>query len=190
MSESEIKKEKKHIKVNVWFLIFIVYLIFSLSYIFKLSSTITQMAKVEHDTKLEMQSLQTSNHELTAKLYKVNMNLDTIYSLLSETKSELDSVLSAEEEEPVVVEVTMGTYTGTAASVSGDDELVSMSLTLSENNMATLVENEATSEGTYVLAENVVIFKSNDGLVVYSFKALENGSLKLVSDNIDLTLDK
>lgn len=189
MSESEVKKEKKHIKVNIWFLIFIIYLIFSLSYIFKLTSTINQMAEVEHNTKLEMQDLQTSNYELTAKLYKVNNNLDTIYSLLSETKSELDSVLSAEEE-PAVVEVTMGTYAGTSAFVSGDEIATSMTLTLAENNMATLVENEATVEGTYVLAEDVVVFKSNDGLVVYSFKALENGSLKLVSDTIDLTLDK
>ena len=190
MSESEVKKEKKNIKVNIWFLIFIVYLIFSLSYIFKLSSTINQMAQVEHDTKLEMQDLQTSNYELTTKLYKVNNNLDTIYSLLSETKSELDSVLSSENEEPAVIEVTMGTYTGATSVESGDENAVSMSLTLAENNMATLVENEVTSEGTYVLTENVVVFKSNDGLVVYSFNANEDGSLKLVSDTVELILNK
>lgn len=187
MAENEAKKEKKSISMNIWFIILLVYLIFSLSYIFSLRNDI---AKLENESKKEIQTLQTSNYELTTKLYTVNNNLETIYELLSETKSELSSVLTPEDSNQSV-EVSTGTYSATASQISGDDMVeVTMTLTLSEDNIATVVENEVSLEGTYVLADDTVVFKSNDGLVVYSFDALEDGSLKLVKDDLELTLTK
>jgi len=187
MAENEVKKEKKSVSVNIWFIIFIVYLIFSLSYIFSLR---TDLAKIEGESKKEIQTLQTSNYELTSKLYKVNHNLETIYELLAETKIDLSSVLASGDSEESV-EISTGTYTGTTSQASGEETIeMSMSLTLAENNMATLVENDSTLEGTYTVSENTVVFSANDGSIEYSFEAVEEGSLKLVNDSLELTLTK
>ena len=78
MAENEAKKEKKSVSMNIWFVILLVYLIFSLAYIFSLRNDI---AKLESESKKEIQTLQTSNYELTTILYTVNNNLETIYQL-------------------------------------------------------------------------------------------------------------
>ena len=157
MAENEAKKEKKGINMNIWFLVFLVYLIISLAYIFNLRSDLTNIEKAKQQ---EIQTLQTSNYELTSKLYKVKSDLDTIYSLLAETKIDLNSILSSGDKVQENVEISNGTYTGTAAFLSGDESVeVSMSLTLAEDNLATLVkDNDMVSEGSFLVSENAVVF--------------------------------
>lgn len=179
MAENEVNSEKKTMKISIWFILFLIFVIVSVAYILSLHS------------KIDLLELQVKNAE--AALVTANSSSSELKDAL---RKELDRVIDTylaerpQEEKPNPIEVTVGTYTSV---VSGEEAALSMTLTLSENNMATLVLNnqsgDSTFNGTYSITDNTVAFTSEDGLTTYSFTAVENG-LKLVDNDVDLTLSK
>lgn len=179
MAENEVNSEKKIMKVSIWFFICIIILIFSVAYILSLHSKI---ASLELQVKNAEAALVTANSSKTELIESLKKDLENVINTYLTEKQ------PNEEQNPI--EVTTGTYTSV---VSGEEATLSMTLTLSENNMATLVLNnesgDSTFNGTYSITDNTVTFTSEDGLTTYSFTAVESG-LKLIDNDVDLTLSK
>ena len=116
-----------------------------------------------------------------------NARTNAIIVQLENIIKDLKASTEVEDKTPVTpsIEVSMGTYNGSA------DEM-QMALTLSENNVASLtITNESGDSlvnGTYSIADNTVVFTSDDGLTTYNFTANEDGSLRLVINGVELTL--
>lgn len=178
MAENEVKKEKASINMNIWFIIFIVYLVLSLVYIFSLNKTI------------ENQNNTIASLEETTE--KANANSLNILKDFKEVFDKYDSILAEKVEVPSTT--PNGTYTG-SATISGDmGTTLSMTLTLSENNIASLSVVDSSGDsvynGVYSITEDTVNFTSDDGLTNYSFVKLDENTLKLVNDTVELSLTK
>lgn len=184
MAEKE-TKEKATINMNIWFILFLVYLIFSLAYGFSLINE-NKALKAEITNKdnaiADMENL---NKYTTDELASI---IDEISNKLAEAKNLLDERNGKENNS---ITVSTGVYTGSSI-VSGDDVSLSMTLSLLEANEATLTltneSGDSALTGTYSVVDNTVVFASNDGLTTYSFIINEDGSLKLVDG--ELTLSK
>lgn len=179
MAENEVKKERAKVNISIWFLIFIVYLIFSLAYIFNQNSTIENL-------KMEVATLN-SKIESTVNLSNAQSNA-IIIQLENVIKELRDATIVKEDETPVVLpstEVSVGTY-------NGSTEDMQMTLTLSENNVASVSTNQSGDmldvNGTYMVAVDSVIFTSDDAMTHYTFTVNADGSLNLVGS--ELTLSK
>ena len=174
MAENEVKKEKTIIPVNLWFIVFIIYLIFSVAFMYNQNQTIL---KLEHDAEVATE------------------NTQNIIKDLKEVLGKYDIPEQKQEEPQVELPTTPnGVYAGTA-TMSGDMLVnLSMTLTLAENNIATLSVVDGSGDsiynGVYSIAEDTVNFTSDDGLTKYSFIKLDDNTLKLASDTYELTLVK
>ena len=186
MAEKE-TKEKATITMNIWFILFLIYLIISLAYGYSLINE-NKALKVEiankEQTITDIENLnQYTTDELSAIINDISGKLAEAKNLLEERKNQ-ENLNNA-------VEISTGVYTGSSA-VSGDEVATSMTLTLSEDNIASLAltneSGDSIVNGTYSIAENTVVFTSDDGLTTYSFTANEDGTLKLVDS--ELTLSK
>ena len=174
MAENEVKKEKTLIPINLWFIVFIIYLIFSVAFMYNQNQTIL---KLEHDAEVDT----TNTQNIIKDLKEVLGKYDVPEQKQEEPKVELPSTPN-------------GVYTG-IATISGDMQgNLSMTLTLSENNIASLSVVDGSGDsiynGVYSVAEDTVKFTSDDGLTIYSFVKLDENTLKLVSDTVELTLSK
>ena len=178
MAENEVKKEKTTVKMSIWFILFLVYLVASLAIIFNQNQKIA-------DLNLEVATLESKMEVALAESNERSAII--IRELEAIVKKYGKEPVTPEVPEVVIPEVTVGTYTGAAPELQ-------MTLTLSEGNLANLVvvneSGDTTVSGTYSLVESNLSFTSDDGLTTYSFTALENGSLKLVDGNVELTLSK
>lgn len=182
MAENEVKKEKANVKISIWFILFIVYLIFSLAFIMKQNATIealnTELAGLK--TKMES-SIEISNSRTNA----IIIQLENIIKDLKESAIVEDVEIPA----PIVtpsLEVSTGVYAGAVDTTNA-------ALTLAENNVASLTITTAESgdtvvNGTYSVAETTVVLTSDDGMTTYNFTAVEDGSLRFVINGIELTL--
>lgn len=176
MAENEVKKAK--LNISIWFILFIIYLIVSLAFILKQNTIIeTLNAEVARITSESEKNLALSNTQT-----------DIIIGKLDAIVREYKASKEQEEEPPVntpSIDVSMGIY-------NGSSDAMQMALTLSENNVASLtITNESGDSiinGTYSVAEGNVVFTSDDGMTTYNFTAVEDGSLKLVIDGVELTL--
>ena len=181
MAENETKKEKATISMNIWFVLFIIYLIISLAFCFSL---IQENKGLKAELAAKDTTIADIQYASQSDLNKLLKTIDNVSNMLAEAKQEL---LGTNEVTTNPVEISTGVY-------AGSSDTVSMTLTLSENNVATLsVVNESgdsTFNGTYSVAEDLVAFTSEDGLSTYSFTALENGTLRTVYNNVELTLSK
>lgn len=180
MAENEVKNEKVKVHISIWFIIFLVYLIFSLAYIFNLNQQIE--AK-----NIEIASLTTkmeSNIELS------NSRTNAIIVQLENIIKDLKASTTVEDDTPIVtpsVEVSIGTY-------NASSDAMQVALTLSENNIAsfTIIDGSGDSivNGTYSVTDGTVVFTSDDGVTTHTFTVNEDGSLKLVINDVELTLSK
>ncbi|MBO5142381.1 MAG: hypothetical protein J6C46_05205 [Clostridia bacterium] len=183
MAENEVKKEKATLKISIWFLLFLIYLIFSLAFgasLINENKSLKAELTNKDNTIIDIQN--TNQNDIN----KLLSTIDSVSNMLADAKNEI----LAKEEQNKTVEVSTGVYTGSSAE-SGENA-VSMTLTLAENNIATLsvVNNagESLYNGTYSLADSLVNFTSDDGLTAYSFTAVEDGSL--VNNEMQVTLNK
>ena len=183
MAENEVKKEKAKVNISIWFILFIVYLIVSLAFIMKQNTTI----KAKDDEIANLNSKLTSNVILSnADSNAMIIQLENMIKMLRDAQP---NSVEQENNLPIVtpsLEVSTGVYYG-----STDDK--SALLTLSENNVASLTITTAESgdtvvNGTYSVAETTVVLTSDDGMTTYNFTAVEDGSLKLVVNGVELTL--
>lgn len=181
MAENETKKEKATINMNLWFVIFLVYLIISLAFCFSL---IQENKSLKAEIAAKDTAIADMQYSSQSDLNRLIKTIDNVSNMLAEAKQEL---LGTSEVTTNPVEVSTGIY-------SGSSDTLSMTLTLSENNVATLsVVNESgdsTYNGTYSVAEGLVAFTSEDGLSTYSFTAFEDGTLRTVYNNVELALSK
>lgn len=180
MAEKEVSGEKKTIKISFWFLMFLVFIVFDVAYILGLHIKISALEDELLQARNDITSAQV-NTEQRVEVLKENINL-LIDEFLDEQRGNNNVQKPAE--------VTTGTYT---SFVSGDEATLTMTLTLSDNNIAELTLNnesgDSTFSGTYAVEDGTVTFTSDDGLTVYSFTAVENG-LRYVNEDVDLTLSK
>ena len=177
MAEKE-KKEKTSFNMNIWFIIFVVYLGLSIVYFINQNQTIT-------DLNTQVASL---NTQLDEAIQNSNQRSE---SILKDLEALVEKYNDSKE---VTLPTPVGTYTGSAV-VSGDEVLaLSMTLTLSENNVATVsVTNEAGNSlinGTYNVVSDSVTFTSEDGLTNYTFTVVNENTLVLVDNGSELTLVK
>lgn len=184
MAEKEVKKEKASFNINIWFVLFIVYLIFSVAFILNQNQSIETLNA----------QIGTLNYQIENNVKQSNARTNVIISKLESIVNEYkNSLVEEENNTPVVPEVPEVTVS-VAGTYAGSAENMQMTLTLAENNVASLtVTNESNTssfDGTYSLANDTVIFTSNDATATYSFTSLEDGNLKLVDSNVELTLSK
>lgn len=191
MSEAEVKKdvkaEKPTVKMNFWFIVFVVYLIASLAVMYTQHQNIqdlnTNVVTLQH----EMEQNAAKSNSRTEKIIHQLENIVTEYkeSLMEEPKE--DEVANT----PVLPEVTTGTYTGSATT---EDTTTQMTLTLSEGNVASLTVVDASGDssfsGTYTVVETTLVFTSDDNLRANTFTVNQDGSLTLVDNEVVLTLNK
>lgn len=174
MAENENKTEKKVVEVHFGFILFLVYLIFSVAYIFSLHAQIDTLKEQVATAEQAVQDTLTNQSSLRD-------------SLRAELEKIIDVYLT-EKQENNSVEVSVGTY---SAAVASGDEAPAMVLALAEDNVATLtfanVSGDSSLSGTYAVNENVLVFTSQDGLTTYSFAVAEDGSLSY--DGTVLTLN-
>jgi len=180
MAENEVKKEKATVKMSIWFILFLVAIIAAIAVIFNQNQQIATLTMEKANLESKMNVALAESNERSAIIIR---ELEAIVKKYGQKPSE--EVPNVPE--VVIPEVSVGTYTGATAELQ-------MTLTLAENNLATLaVVNESgdtTVSGTYSLVDTYLSFTSDDGLTTYSFVALENGSLSLVDGNVELTLSK
>ena len=175
----ETKKEKTTINLNIWFIIFVVYLIFSLAYCFSLIQENKSLSEALVKKDYEISDMQYSNQVNNDRLIS---SIDSVIATLKEARQELKGVADDE-----TTNVSIGTYTGSS------DEL-NVNLTLSENNIASLsiVNNAGTSSynGTYALDNGSIVFTAEDGLTTYSFVVNSDQTLNFVYNDVDVFLSK
>lgn len=182
MAENEVKKEKAKVEINIWFILFIVYLVLSLVYIYK-----------QHQEIIHLNTELTNAVNQSKNMHNDLMN--DLKSIVNKYSDYLQVGNPSEDQNDVVVTPTVsnGTYTGTALTSENGVNL-SMVLTLSDNSVATLSltneSGEVMHNGVYAVSENTVSFNSDDSTVAYSFVIVDENNLKLVDDTTDLTLSK
>lgn len=179
----EVKKENEAFKINIWFILFLIYLILSATYIIKQNQKIEALNANVSNLNYQLEnSINLSNTNTTATIVKLENLIKDLKATLPEEENNAPVV-----NDPVVIDPLVGVYTGSA-------ETMQMVLSLVENNVASLKVTDESGEsafnGTYSSLESAVTFVSEDGLTTYSFTSLEDGSLKLVNDNVELTLSK
>lgn len=181
MAEKEVKKEKASFGMNIWFIIFIVYLVLSLVYILNQTQTIATL----NDNLLILQT------KYDNEIIKSNQRSENIIDDLSKI---IEKYRAPEVKEEVNTPSTpVGTYTGSSVVAEGEVALT-MSLVLAENNVATLTltneSGDSLLNGTYNVVDATVNFTSEDGLTAYAFTIVDDSTLKLVDPATELTLVK
>ena len=184
MAEKE-TKEKATINMNIWFILFLVYLIFSLAYGFSLINENKALKAEIANKDITIADMENMKQYTADELAAI---IDDISGKLAEAKNLLTEKTGNENNSSTV---STGVYTG-SSMVSGDDVSSSITLTLLEANEATIAltneSGDSNFTGTYSVVDNTVVFTSNDGTTTYSFIINEDGSLKLVDS--ELTLSK
>lgn len=185
MAENNAKTERPSVTLNIWFVIFLVYLIFSLAYIFSLVSS-NEAYKAELANKnTEISNMQTSTQD---KISNLSNTLAELSDKLALARNEVDELLGNGETNTTIA---TGIYSG-SSNLSGDEQ-VAMTLTLAEEGVASLIIVNASGDtdlnGTYTYAENVLVFTSEDAAVTYTFTVIENGALELADGTIVLSLN-
>lgn len=181
MAEKE-TKEKASLSMNIWFIILVVY--FGISFLFFMNQNKTIATLNE-----QVANLQTQLNDAVTDSNTRSENL--IKDLEKVIENYRNSTL---ENNTTKTPVLNGTYTGTAVVTEDKMPSLSMTLTLSDNKVASVTRSDLSGDtlvnGTYNVVDNSVNFTSEDGLTTYTFTVVNDSTLKLVDATLDLTLVK